>query len=124
MFEPCDMQALKDNGWRCNIGLGKVPDKVQYDIEGCKRYLTMASEKVRDEDKDNFEDVKQIEISLSVKKGDGSTSEPIKRCYKDELFTDKGWCKLKKPKSEMDWGFCDTSCQHALVIILFTPLQK
>ena len=113
MFEPCDMQALKDNGWKCNIGTDKVPKG--YAREACLKYLQMASEAVGDSDKEEFEQTKQIQLNLKARNGDII----IIRCYKDELFTatDKGWCKITRATGDMDWGFCDTSCQHAFVII-------
>ena len=120
MFEPCDTDALKANQWRCNIGIDKIP--TGYEREHCIKYLTKASEEIGDDDRDKFAGIKQIELDLKIKKAGGTKIERVtRRCYKDELFTINGWCKIKHPKKgKMDWGFCDTSCQHATVIILFT----
>ena len=40
-------------------------------------------------------------------------------CYKDEIFHDRGWCRVKQHNFPIeiynDWGFCDTSCEHVEV---------
>ena len=36
-------------------------------------------------------------------------------CFKEELFTENGWCWVDGAKTGDDWGFCDSSCELAEV---------
>ena len=113
IFEPCDMQFVKNNNWACeknSLPVGKTGLN-EKDLLRCRNYFDKARILL---------DVSQIKTLDEVDKiyihRQNDPNEPLLTCYNEKLFSDNGWCEVhQRHTSTAAWGFCSPSCADSLL---------
>ena len=139
-FKECNVEFLKRGGrrkinqWGCKIRKGNQKEDLptNYDLEACNNYFVKAEKAASDADKrlSSTKHLKKLEKASKIKillANQQNVDEPStsckkpklcpKECFREELFATNGWCKIKYSDTDMNWGFCDTSCKFIRVIL-------